>query len=340
MEPTPLFGPGTPGAWDEEHVFGSTVLRGRDGDWYLWYGGRDRALPRVGDCPLGRIGLATSPDGIRWRRLPGWTRSGCVLGSGRPGRFDSMVVGQAHCLRDGELLFLWYTGSDGEGTSARAPDGRGFGLRIGAAVSRDGRKWVPVDGEGPRAASLGRGDGTAWDSARTSSPCVVRAPDGRWHMYYVGADVTRERAQIGVATSRDGLSWEKVGPVLGAGARGSFDADAPGSASALRRSGRFHLFYEGTDAEGRRRIGLAASEDGVRFSRLAGRAPGGAVLDAGSPGSWDEGGVGLPCAVERPDGEVWLYYTGYAADGRPAGIGLACCEGWDLTRWERWDEGD
>lgn len=230
---------------------------------------------------------------------------------------------------------LWYTGSDGNGGSGRFPGARGFGLRVGAALSREGRRWVNLEGEGGRGATLGQGDGASWDSGRTFGPGIVRAADGRWRMYYLGADTTRERVQVGLATSADGLLWEKVGPVLGSGARTAFDASGPLSLSPLRRRNRFYLFYEGLDASGGRRIGLAFSEDGVRFNRTTGSIRGGAILEGGPPGAWDEGGVGLPSVVERPDGEVWMYYTGYGKEGQPTGIGVARCPGYDLARWEK-----
>jgi hypothetical protein len=109
------------------------------------------------------------------------------------------------------------------------------------------------------------------------------------------------------------------------------------------------MFYEGCGRTGRpmevtRQIGVAVSDDGLRWERLDGPHANGCIL-AQSPegaGLWDNR-LGCPWAVPLPDGTLRLYYIG-SNERSGAGanelesvhqIGLAVSRG-DITRWERW----
>jgi hypothetical protein len=98
------------------------------------------------------------------------------------------------------------------------------------------------------------------------------------------------------------LDWVKVpgpgpnGALLGPGATGAFDERANFTVDAFRDGDKIRLYYGGADTSGacaginssHWRIGLAESTDGVTFSRVPGDQTGGAVLDLGAPGNFDD----------------------------------------------------
>jgi predicted GH43/DUF377 family glycosyl hydrolase len=89
----PVLGPGAPGEWDERGVTPQTVYL-HQGVFHLLYNSE----------PLGKIGLATSENGVLWRKYPG----NPVFTPGGPGAWDSSLAGTTVVL-DGDSLRLWYS---------------------------------------------------------------------------------------------------------------------------------------------------------------------------------------------------------------------------------------
>ena len=95
------------------------------------------------DSKMGRggIGLATSPDGVRWRRENGGRP---VLSPGPAGAFDEGQGGFPEVLYDGSVYRMWYAGM------AADWHGSGFGhYRVGLATSSDGVVWQRANGGRP-----------------------------------------------------------------------------------------------------------------------------------------------------------------------------------------------
>jgi len=106
------------------------------------------------------------------------------------------------------------------------------------------------------------------------------------------------------------LAWQKVpgsdpalaGALLGLGSSGAFDERGNFTVRAFRDGAAYRLYYGGSDAfdptgngscpginATHWRIGLAESSDGIRWNRVADPAlAGGAVLDKGAPGNFDD----------------------------------------------------
>ncbi len=119
------------------------------------------------------------------------------------------------------------------------------------------------------------------------------------------------------------LAWQKVqgpgpgGALLGLDGAGTFDERANFTVSAFKDAGVYYLYYGGSDATGacagingsHWRVGLAQSTDGVNWTRVPGVETGGAILDNGSPGQFDEFLTYRPFVLK--DGAVFrMWYNG------------------------------
>lgn len=145
---------------------------------------------------------------------------------------------------------------------------------------------------------LGRGD--SWDSADVLNPSVVKN-SGVYFNFYSGFD--GRTWHTGLATSSDGVLWNKHGPVLSPDPRGWEGAYIAANGSALWLNGEFLYWYQAGPKE-TPQLGLARSRDGRAWIKHA--TP---VLPAGPRGSWDERGVADPY-VTRAGGRFYLFYLG------------------------------
>lgn len=343
-----IFGPGPTGNWDSERVSCPRVLRLPDGRWRMWYYGRDPGFDRRINLPTGRVGLAESADGINWARVEGPLTMGAVLEPhADESRFDAGHVGISDIHQVDGLHWMWYFGGDRTPRTVFGMEMVGLPMRPGCALSRDGVNWSRV--EGPhRGALLDVGAPGEFDMLMVAWPHVLRWDDGSWRMYYHTLD-PQLRYIMAWAESPDGLRWEKRGPLMGPGPAGRFDDQGVATRHIQKLDGRWVMFYEGCRNSGvpmdvDRQIGLAVSDDGLRWERVDGPHDNGAVLPQAPPGSgrWDYR-LGCPWVMPLPDGTLRMYYIGSNETPTRGGseldqvhqVGLAVSGG-DLTRWERW----
>ena len=343
-----IFGSGPARSWDSERVSCPRALREADGQWKMWYYGRDASFDRRITLPTGRVGLAISSDGVRWQRVTGGQTRGAVFDPDPdPARFDSSHVGIGDIHREGDVYWMWYFGGDQSLQRIGPMKIKGFPMASGCAVSRDGVNWLRLNGphRGAMLTAGGRGD---FDEIMAAWPQVIRWDDGSWRMYYHGLN-NRQQYTVGWAESTDGLHWEKRSPVLGPGPAGRFDDKGVATRHIVRHHGRWVMFYEGCKDIGEgpeveRQIGVAVSNDGLTWERVDGPHPDGSVIAQSPKGSgfWDHR-LGCPWVVAMEDGSRRLYDIG--STERPSHnsseldtqnfIGLAVSNG-DITRWERW----
>jgi hypothetical protein len=78
-----------------------------------------------------------------------------------------------------------------------------------------------------------------------------------------------------------------------------------------RRDGRLYMFYAGGYNNDPQQIGVAVSEDGVRFKRLSDEP----FLPNGIPGSWNSSESGHPYLFQNEDGQDYLFYQGNSTNG-------------------------
>jgi hypothetical protein len=304
----------------------------------MWYYGFERGFPgmlaeEMSSIPMGRSGAARSADGIVWEKVAGPGERGSVLDpSGDAARFDQFQVGATDVIRVGDEYRLYFMGTKDGIRQLRGRVRKGSPGAIGLAVSRDGLRFEKIDGAAGDGAVLAPNAPEEW---AVHFPRLASLADGTLRMYF---GVSREDGGGGtyLAESGDGIRWERRGQVFGANPdAGAFDSLGAGGGKVIPWQGGWLMAYEGIAATGpgyHYRIGLATSPDGLRWERLPGRGAGGAALDLGAPGSWDEIAIGTPYLVAEADGSLKLYYVGFDKRIVP-GIGLALCDGRDLTRW-------
>lgn len=212
--------------WDDFYLYPPSVLE-RDGKIWLYYPGHDGSKYRMG--------LAISDDGIHF------VRQGVILPLGDNDDFDDAAVDTAAVLERDGGVWLYYTASDSGGH------------RVGLAVGGDGIGFVRLG------VVLPLGDNGTFDDNAIFRPTVLERDGGVW-LYYVGNDGHRSR--IGLATSKNGIDFTKLGVVISGKAGDDFDELGFHSVCALERGGKVWLYYAGRNGE-KWRIGLAISEDGL-----------------------------------------------------------------------------
>lgn len=228
--PAPVIPYGPRGAWDSVDTLNPSVVR-RGNTYFNFYSGFDGKLWHTG--------LATSPDGIEWTRR----------GRGLSPPDDGYIAANGSALFDGREFLYWYqSGSEPRMELARSPDGIQWT-----------RHPQPVLRGGPRG---------SWDERGIADPYVVRY-GGWYYCYYLGQDRAR-RQRLGVARSQDGVVWTRLrtNPVLEIGEDGTFDENGLGEPAVWHAHGSYWMLYTGRDRREVRRMGLARSPDGVRWTRV------------------------------------------------------------------------
>ncbi len=198
--------PGLVGDTDGYGVESPCVVR-VPGGYLMAYGGSDGEHTRVH--------MAISPDGHRW------TGHGTIM---QRGEEDALAATHPCLLITGERWWLFYSGYDGSNEGRRAA--------VLAAVSESGASW---DRLGPVL------DPEAGELA-ASHPCVLDV-SRRLYMFYASHD--GEQVRIALATSAEGVGWERRGDVLTPSGDGP-DASAAQAPCVVRlRDGSLRMWYAG-----------------------------------------------------------------------------------------------
>jgi len=145
---------------------------------------------------------------------------------------------------------------------------------------------------------LARGAPGDFDAVDALNPSVVRH-NGQLYNFYSGYD--GRTWHTGLATSLDGVRWEKHGRVLSPDPRTWEGGYIAANGTALVVDGRFWSWYQAGQPPS---IGLAASADGRSWTKRP--EP---VLKPGPRGSFDERGVADPHVI-RAGGFFYMYYLG------------------------------
>jgi hypothetical protein len=224
---------------------------------------------------------------------------------GTPGEWDGDRLGTPSVLKDGDTYKMWYMGGNElEGDS------------IGYADSPDGVNWFSPSTD----PLISVGSQNEWDGFGVTAPFVMKTSIG-FQMWYVGRSALDKKA-IGIATSSDGLTWQKYtgNPILDSS---SGSDDTFGFPSILQEdSNSYKMWY----SEGGR-IWLATSSDSFTWTKY-GSDP---VLSSGPNGSWDEARVYAPLVITSQNGyEMW-----YTAESWTSGPRIGYANSTDGINWTK-----
>ncbi|XP_010683129.1 uncharacterized protein LOC104897868 [Beta vulgaris subsp. vulgaris] len=374
-----IFNPGQSGCWDSIEIGSPVVKRFLSDDeerWYMWYYGKSEKNLDSGS--IGLAISSNGVHWERGEQAAGDSSSGTgmVMTCGEDWwAFDTksirpseiMIMSSNKVRASSAVYWLYYTGYSSEEVEmevqspqdyslqfTEAVNGPGLGIGLGfgrvskslpgLAISQDGRNWARIEGDHHSGALLDVGSNLngewEWDSLFIASPHVVSHSNGDMRMYYHSFDPQEGKFGIGIARSRDGIKWVKLGKIktIGQGSSNEECFDEMGALNACvvkdKKVGNYLMAYESVAKDGKRSIGMAVSEDGLKDWR---RVSDEAVLTASSEDGWDSKGVGSPCLVQMDgDEDRWrLYYTGLGVDCK-TGIGLAVSQGSDITSFRRW----
>ena len=225
-----------------------------------------------------------------------------VLGRGPEGAWDAVDVLNPSVIHFHVGYLNLYSGFDGKT------------WRTGVATSSDGVTWT-------RAGRVLSPEG--WEGSWATNGSAVVAGNEILYWYAAG-----NPPRIALARSKDGIAFTKESQtVVPLGPSGSFDERGVSDPYVIRRADFFYLFYLGQDRATRQRLGVARSRDGIAWEKLRSNP----VLDLGTPGAFDENGLGEP-AVWTSGGFYWMLYTGRDR-GEHRRLGLA--HSTDGVHWER-----
>ena len=162
-----------------------------------------------------------------------------------------------------------------------------------------------------------------WDSGDVLNPSVVRR-DSLYYNFYSGFD--GKTWHTGLATSADGVAWQKQGRVLSPDARTWEGNYIAANGTALMVNGEFFYWYQAGPKDAPA-IALARSSDGRSWHKGAA-----AVVRHGPRGSWDERAAADPYVIRLTDGYFYMYYLGQDRALRQR-IGVARSR--DGVEWEK-----
>lgn len=357
-------------------------------EYVMWYHGRSKTMQNekgknIPPLSTGRIGRATSKNGLIWEKDKEGSASedapdvSLGLNTESWWGFDTAHVGLGNVLlpmstpavlTEGGVYIKYYFGGNFEEapladfTDKDLPEAlkdakiQGMNMKIGVAVSQDGKTFGRVEGDDPSGACVvpyRKGDPNIMpdsvpkdmpEELYNAWPEVAVNLDGKegenFIMYYSAMLAETKEKVIGTAVSSDGFRWTKKGICLTPD-DGTLDEAGCARCCVVRNAvydedvfswaeaPGFTMYYEGVSAkDNKHRILRATSDDGFTWKKE------GMILDIGSePDAWDHAGVGSPHVLRMDDGSLRMYYTGQGSDGTTA-VGVAKLE-LGAKQWER-----
>lgn len=187
-------------------------------------------------------------------------------------------------------------------------------------------------------------DGDHFDSAWVGSPSILF--DGKtyrmWYSSFFSSSEKEGRGGIGLATSSDGIHWQRANggkPVLEVGPAGAFDAGQVMGPEVLYDGTTYRMWYTGDPGEKHSSgivfyaIGLATSRDGIHFKRENDGKP---VLPRGDAGANDEVQAATPSILKDDDNGYRMWYAAWAP---PTNHTICTARSADGIRWMKERDG-
>jgi len=244
----------------------------------------------------------------QWAKSP----SNPVLGP-TPNQWDATYTTTPRVIYDGKVYRMWFNG------------GRFGSSGVGYATSSDGVSWSQLS-----APVLEPGPHGAWDSSSVALGSIL------WNgtffmMWYRGSNPTAfASGAVGLATSKDGVSWTKSSrnPVLTAT---PIDQGYIASPYVIRLGLTYNMWYTAKNVNTTQYTSIlyATSFDGFKWSKW----PHPVFLASSDPAAWDSGSVYSP-SVYFNGTTFWLWYSGLGPNNGLPQIGLATSP--DGATWTRY----
>jgi predicted GH43/DUF377 family glycosyl hydrolase len=234
--------------------------------------------------------------------VAGWTKhpKNPVLGGNLGTCFDLCV------LKEGDAYRMWFSWRPKQS--------------IALVESKDGVQW------GKPVIVLGPNKKTDWEND-VNRPVVIKNGD-RYQMWYTGQ--ARGKSWIGYATSKDGVTWERMSdkPVLA--------AEKPWEKVAVMcphviyddQAKVYRMWYSGGEQYEPNAIGYATSADGLQWTRHDNNP----IFQADPKSAWEKDRV-TGCQVLRHGEWHLMFYIGFR-DVNYAQIGVARSKD-GITDWQR-----
>jgi len=285
--------------------------------------GRDGGLGDAGDGQWkdGHVGDDAQESSVQFERNPA---NPLYQSSGSSWNFAG--IGDPCVLYDADAgLYKMWTSAGGT-----VPPSTDVIVRTQYLTSADGVHWT--EHENP---VLFEGSGAQdWDRGGVETVTVLHDGQQYW-LWYAGYE-RRENPpvtmKIGVATSSDGISWQKAAenPVIDKGASGEWNESFVESPTVVKVGSMFYMWYTGVDSQMHFRIGMATSSDGVHWTDE----PGNPVFAAEPSHDWENGGVYGP-AVLRDDDRFVMFYVGLNAQTFLNALRIGMATSPDGISWTR-----
>nr|NQU91996.1 tetratricopeptide repeat protein [Bacteroidota bacterium] len=181
--PEPVLMPTKDVKWEAWGFGGPRVIY--DGKRYhMWYNGIAGGIPVIG-----RVGYATSDDGIVWQKHP----ANPVLDVGKPGTWEDHAAMVEAVIFNGSYFEMWYHGSNL------------VQHELGYATSRNGFIWKKFPGN----PVLNAGAVGEWDAWLTTYPAVLKQ-DSVYRMWYYGHDNVKGRVGYATASIAEAKGWDTL----------------------------------------------------------------------------------------------------------------------------------
>lgn len=235
-----------PGSWDELKDGPAWIVRVGPGDYRMVFEG-------VAASGATYTGYATSTNAMRWSKYA----ANPVFTATQQWENGETSIGSVVWDPVAKRWNGYYHG--GNNTTPR---------QIGLATSPDLVNWQRYS----NSPILTKGASGTWEDRYIADAKVIRVSATDWRMIYRGVNASTNVAQVGYATSPDGLNWTKHpgNPVLGPAASG-WDSTEILSPSVFRDvNGRFHMWYAGSNkaaGSSGNGLGYAYSDDFINWTR-------------------------------------------------------------------------
>lgn len=275
--------------------YGSPILGGEAGTFYDPFVRRidNHYIMIVSHRNTKSIVRCDSNDGIHW------SNPVSVLKPNKESGWEDRVNRACYWIKDG-VWYLWYTGMNEKEA------------KIGLAVSKDGYSFkryqqnpiiVPTESH---------------EQGAVMNPCVLwDDADFVFKMWY-SAGEKFEPDVLCLATSKDGINWEKHGrnPVFTHGVD-KYDQCKVGGCDVVKVNGRYLQFYIGYENIDNARICVAESNNGIDWKRIKQN-----PILSPTKGAWDSDAVYKPSVCfDIKEHNAYLWYNG--RKGHNEYIGLA-----------------